>query len=159
MIGSLFWFLGWNRFPSQSFLFGKTYLVLCRISPMQPRFRFLFCFYTFSSIQFSRYIQNTKVFVVGLGGLEPPTSRLLGVCSNQLSYEPAFLSLSTLSCFQLHIFILCTSVQLISLFWWRWGGSNSWPLACKASALPAELHPHIYFYNDIYFIIYVEECQ
>ena len=27
-------------------------------------------------------------------------------------------------------------------FWWRWGGSNSWPSACKADALPAELHPH-----------------
>ena len=26
--------------------------------------------------------------------------------------------------------------------WWRWGGSNSWPPACKAGALPAELHPH-----------------
>ena len=25
--------------------------------------------------------------------------------------------------------------------WWRWGGSNSWPPACKAGALPAELHP------------------
>ena len=28
------------------------------------------------------------------------------------------------------------------LLWWRWGGSNSWPPACKAGALPAELHPH-----------------
>ena len=27
--------------------------------------------------------------------------------------------------------------------WWRWGGSNSWPSACKADALPAELHPQI----------------
>ena len=26
--------------------------------------------------------------------------------------------------------------------WWRWGESNSWPSACKADALPAELHPH-----------------
>ena len=26
--------------------------------------------------------------------------------------------------------------------WWRWGGSNSWPPACKAGALPDELHPH-----------------
>ena len=26
---------------------------------------------------------------------------------------------------------------------WRWGESNSWPPACKAGALPAELHPHI----------------
>ena len=33
------------------------------------------------------------------------------------------------------------------------------PLRARQSALPAELHPHIYFYNDIYFIIHVEECQ
>ncbi len=26
--------------------------------------------------------------LVGPGGLEPPTSRLSGVCSNQLSYRP-----------------------------------------------------------------------
>ena len=27
--------------------------------------------------------------------------------------------------------------------WWRWGESNSWPPACKAGALPAELHPRL----------------
>ena len=27
-------------------------------------------------------------YLVGSSGLEPPTSRLSGVCSNQLSYEP-----------------------------------------------------------------------
>ena len=27
--------------------------------------------------------------------------------------------------------------------WWRWTGSNRWPPACKAGALPAELHPQI----------------
>ena len=26
---------------------------------------------------------------------------------------------------------------------WRWRDSNSWPPACKAGALPTELHPHI----------------
>ena len=32
--------------------------------------------------------------MVGLGGLEPPTSRLSGVRSNHLSYEPIFVLLS-----------------------------------------------------------------
>ena len=26
---------------------------------------------------------------------------------------------------------------------WRWGDSNSWPPACKAGALPTELHPRL----------------
>ena len=26
--------------------------------------------------------------------------------------------------------------------WWRWRESNPWPPACRAGALPAELHPH-----------------
>ncbi len=30
--------------------------------------------------------------MVGLSGLEPPTSRLSGVCSNQLSYRPIYFS-------------------------------------------------------------------
>ena len=30
----------------------------------------------------------------------------------------------------------------LSKLWWRWTGSNRRHLACKASALPAELHPH-----------------
>ena len=29
-----------------------------------------------------------------------------------------------------------------SLLSWRWWDSNSWPPACKAGALPTELHPH-----------------
>ena len=29
---------------------------------------------------------------------------------------------------------------------WRWGDSNPWPPACKAGALPTELHPHFYHY-------------
>ena len=29
--------------------------------------------------------------------------------------------------------------------WWRWWESNPWPPACRAGALPAELHPHFFF--------------
>ena len=37
---------------------------------------------------FSFFIASKRHFLVGLSGLEPPTSRLSGVCSNQLSYKP-----------------------------------------------------------------------
>ena len=40
------------------------------------------------SFQCASYI-NIKVNVVGLSGLEPPTSRLSGVRSNRLSYKPS----------------------------------------------------------------------
>ena len=30
----------------------------------------------------------------------------------------------------------------IRMRWWRWWDSNPWPPACRAGALPAELHPH-----------------
>ena len=42
------------------------------------------------------------------------------------------------------LFVPLCSLPKVSLErWWRWGGSNSWPPACKAGALPAELHPHM----------------
>ena len=36
------------------------------------------------------------------------------------------------------------------LYWWRWSESNRRPHACKARALPTELHPQI---NHIYILI------
>ena len=38
--------------------------------------------------------------------------------------------------------------------WWRWGESNSWPPACKAGALPAELHPQISFDTSFFWSLY-----
>ena len=37
-----------------------------------------------------------------------------------------------------------------SLLAWRWWDSNSWPPACKAGALPTELHPHGFFFILFY---------
>ena len=60
--------------------------------------------------------------------------------SNEIVYplrKNSFLFLFTL----LHCSVF--KVQFAVSRWWRWGESNSWPPACKAGALPAELHPHI----------------
>ena len=82
-------------------------------------------------VQFSRCICEPFYSLVGQSGLEPPTSRLSVVCSSQLSYWPVFFSLPS-------------SPFLLSKKWWRLAGSNRWPPACKAGALPAELNPHLW---------------
>ena len=55
---------------------------------------FLLLIRSFSIVQFSRCIPFTQLplCLVGSSGLEPPTSRLSGVRSNHLSYEPIQLS-------------------------------------------------------------------
>ena len=73
-------------------------------------------------------------FPMGTSGLEPPTSRLSGVRSNHLSYAPKRV---------MFLPVACQSFLSVLVPWWRWGGSNSWPPACKAGALPAELHPRL----------------
>ena len=53
------------------------------------------------------FLVRTLPYVLGSSGLEPPTSRLSGARSNQLSYEPASLCGSTrLSSFELQHFLL-----------------------------------------------------
>ena len=107
--------------------------------------------------------------LVGPSGLEPPTSCLSGTRSNHLSYEPSFRVRT-----RWHTFGLVSPCRFFSydnihtvlkivgnLFpfwlrirmrWWRWWDSNPWPPACRAGALPAELHPHIScFANDVAF--------
>ena len=55
------------------------------ILPLSAFFLLVFSFLR----EFTRYAVF-KVRLVGSSGLEPPTSRLSGVRSNQLSYEPTW---------------------------------------------------------------------
>ena len=80
------------------------------------------------------YTTFSSLTLLGLSGLEPPTSRLSGVRSNRLSYKPPALASIT---------ILFYSGRHSSLPAWRLRDSNSRPPACKAGALPTELHPHM----------------
>ena len=63
-------------------------------------------------------------FQIAEEGFEPPTPRVWTVCSRQLSYSAVFWN--TLRFPQK----------------WDLQGSNLWPSACKADALPAELRSH-----------------
>ena len=45
-------------------------------------------FSSFLSVLYTMCISSNMSQLVGLGGLEPPTSRLSGVRSNHLSYAP-----------------------------------------------------------------------
>ena len=40
-----------------------------------------------------------------------------------------------------------------SFLWWRLAGSNRWPPACKAGALPAELNPHLLSHSRCIFSV------
>ena len=46
--------------------------------------------------------------------------------------------------------VICGSLMYL---WWRWWESNPWPPACRAGALPAELHPHRFGYHLFSFLI------
>ena len=57
------------------------------------------------------------------------------------AYQACALTTWAMSPFSL---LRCLSSTLALDFrrWWRWWESNPWPPACRAGALPAELHPH-----------------
>ena len=124
-------------FVLPNFILGKTnkmccfYLSsnICSFSTQNINFYIDFFLIRLSKISFAQF-----PVLVGLDGLEPSTSRLSGARSNHLSYRP----------FWTHLVSVRPSRRFPD--WWRWRESNPWPPACRAGALPAELHPHIGFY-------------
>ena len=80
--------------------------------------------------------------MVGPSGLEPPTSCLSGTRSNHLSYEPISGVGPVAILFSFPRFLAFSRLRFRNR-WWRWWDSNPWPPACRAGALPTELHPHI----------------
>ena len=83
------------------------------------------CFHRY----FSQYLSLYEVFNVHSLRKAKPLE-----VSSKLLYQSAFIS-NAFGSGQLHSFMFLTE--------WRWRDSNSWPPACKAGALPTELHPHL----------------
>ena len=87
------------------------------------------CFHRY----FSQYLSLYEVFNVHSLRKAKPLE-----VSSKLLYQSTFIS-NAFGSSQLHSFMFLTE--------WRWRDSNSWPPACKAGALPTELHPHLDFYS------------
>ncbi len=72
---------------------NKTTFCLCKITQLiRKNFRPFIAYAKFYFIKFCKL--SGFALMVGLGGLEPPTSRLSGVRSNHLSYKPMLVSAS-----------------------------------------------------------------
>ena len=59
-------------------------------------------------VKINEFLANQKIrfsYLLGLSGLEPPTSRLSGARSNQLSYKPAAVPQPNSSFLQLTFFL------------------------------------------------------
>ena len=59
----------------------------------------------------------------------------------------SFAALTVINCHSLPLLLripllFSPNSKSLFIFWWRWWDSNPWPPACRAGALPAELHPH-----------------
>ena len=137
-------FVSFSLFGFQ-WTFGLCYF-LCTESNQRNFIRgFLYSHPSFCILHFEFCIWNAKRFMVGPSGLEPPTSCLSGTRSNLLSYEPMRL---VWTLFTLRFLLPFLEASLLTFLleeskWWRWWDSNPWPPACRAGALPAELHPQI----------------
>ena len=118
--------------------FGEIVILITQIwkdsisNKLCPLYLFVFSTHLNPNIWISSFIYSIVKFHValfwvlgGLDGLEPSTSRLSGARSSHLSYRPVY-----------------SKAYSVRSTWWRWRDSNPWPPACRAGALPTELHPH-----------------
>ena len=115
----------------------------------------------FVCMRFSRYVDDNKKFEkrpdvpsLCIWALKKQSffrSRIF------FEYPPRLMnpSLCMQACMQRFSSSVGSAAQLIIK--WRWRDSNSWPPACKAGALPTELHPH-WVIGFIQFTISLTNC-
>ena len=80
-----------------------------------------------------------RVFLLSRFGLH-----IVFCCQRSFRFFQTFLSSTfrlTPGSFALPLIFLLFTFYLLSDKRWRWGDSNPWPMPCKGTALPAELHP------------------
>ena len=65
----------------------------------------------------------------------------------------------TTICF-VSLYFIRFSMSILGTYvpWWRWWDSNPWPPACRAGALPAELHPHFSWVGSFFTFFHFRFC-
>ena len=103
------------------------------------------------SVLYTMCISSNMSQLVGLGGLEPPTSRLSGVRSNHLSYAPKQMLGYNIQIKRVTRIELATTawkavvlpLNYTRLIKWRETESNRRHMELQSIALPTELPSHI----------------
>ena len=108
--------------------FGKTYLISFKLIKSVLFYLFVLLFNILYSV-FNEHIRNFFV----------PWSAWMD--SNHRPHAYQACALATWATGR-RLTFQSSFLSLFLRLWWRWGGSNPWPPACKAGALPTELHPH-----------------
>ena len=151
----------WNCNLPKFFLERPSWIWLISVKSFLSLSSYLFVSY--SSIYFIRFSMNILFAAFAAGGLKPsshsPTYRVLICVALKRSglipcdfcrwwaqvdsnHRPRAYQARALTCWAMSPYVRrCSS--LLTTLWWRWWDSNPWPPACRAGALPAELHPHI----------------
>ena len=101
----------------------------------------LFCFALLIS-------QLTKLFTLIGKTWSLVLSNEIRLCPLYLFFHTQFFALFDFQWAWTHVWVrFKTQGASAFVLWWRWWESNPWPPACRAGALPAELHPHIGFFG------------
>ena len=114
----------------------------------------------FVCMRFSRYVDDNEIivkrFVLSLLCIWALKKQSFFRSRIFFEYPPRLMnpSLCMQACISFPSSVGSTARLIIK---WRWRDSNSWPPACKAGALPTELHPH-WVIGFIQFTISLTNC-
>ena len=106
-------------------------------------------FLLFNLFSFIRFSMINQVF---------PTSRLVWLAQVDSNHRPRAYQARALTTWAMRHYGYSSRFPY-SYLWWRWWESNPWPPACRAGALPAELHPHRFgpLFQFLYWTLKIEQ--
>ena len=130
------------KFKLSSYLFvSYSSILFIRFSMNVSQSFFLCAWWAQTRIALQRtasYMRSMERF-----GLFPRNFRCVWWAQVDSNHRPRAYQARALTTWAMSPFSFLGASRLYLHPWWRWRESNPWPPACRAGALPAELHPHV----------------